>query len=65
MRGKWLELRPGEAEKLAEFLRVGPGQERTPATMTVADVLRAAAGLDDVFGLPVTGVEADGLLARY
>ena len=63
VRGKWLELRPGEAEKLAEFLRNGPRQQRTPATMTVADVLRAAAGLEDVFGLPVTGVEADGLFS--
>jgi SNF2-related domain/SNF2 Helicase protein/Helicase conserved C-terminal domain len=61
VRGKWLELRPGEAEKLAEFLRKGPGQRRATATMTVADLLRAAAGLDDAFGLPVTGVHADGL----
>jgi hypothetical protein len=63
VRGKWLELRPGEAEKLAEFLRNGPRQQRTPATMTVADVVRAAAGLDDAFGLPVTGVQADGLFS--
>ena len=62
MRGKWLELRPGEAEKLAEFLRGGRHQRPTPATMTVADVLRAAVGLDDAFGLPVTSVQADGLL---
>ncbi len=62
VRGKWLELRPGEAEKLAEFLRDGRHHRRTPATMTVADVLRAAAGLDDAFGLPVTSVQADGLL---
>ena len=63
IRGKWLELRPGEAEKLAEFLRGGRRQPRTPAIITVADVLRAAAGLDDAFGLPVTGVEADGLFS--
>ena len=63
VRGKWLELRPGEAEKLAEFLRNGPRRQHSPATLTVGDVLRAAAGLDDAFGLPVTGVQADGLFS--
>jgi hypothetical protein len=63
VRGKWLELRPGEAEKLAEFLRNGPRRQRNTTTMTVVGVLRAVAGLDDAFGLPVTGVQADGLFS--
>ena len=64
VRGRWVELRPGEAEKLAEFLRarrdeVGRGE----STLSVADVMRAAAGVDEVVeGVPVVGVEADGLL---
>ena len=44
-------------------MRNGPRQPRTPPIISVADVLRAAAGLDEVFGLPVTGVEADGLFS--
>jgi superfamily II DNA or RNA helicase len=61
VRGQWVELRPGEAEKLAEFIRSG---RRTGAgQMTVAGVLRAGAGLDLAVGeVPVLGVEADGLL---
>ncbi len=62
VRGRWLELRPGEAEKLAEFVRAGRrrGEGRM---MSMAEVLRAAAGVDDqVDGVPVVGVEADGLL---
>jgi superfamily II DNA or RNA helicase len=64
VRGKWVELRPGEAEKLAEFLRAGRGRRPGQGTtMSVAELLRAAAGVDDeIFGIPVTGVEADGLL---
>ncbi len=64
VRGRWVELRPGEAEKLAEFLRarrdeVGRGE----STLSVADVMRAAAGVDEVVeGVPLVGVEADGLL---
>ena len=67
VRGRWLELRAGEAQKLAEFVRSGrrPGEGRT---MSVAEALRAAAGVDEavdgapVLGFPVLGVEADGLL---
>ncbi len=59
-RGKWLELRPGEAEKLAEFLRSGRGYV---GTMKVTDLVRVAAGVDDGgSGEVITGVDAEGLL---
>jgi len=61
VRGQWMELRPGEAEKLAEFLR--SGRRRADRAMTVPEALRIAAGADaTVAGVPVVGVEADGLL---
>jgi len=61
VRGRWMELRPGELDKLVEFLASGRGAgERA---MTVAEVLRVAAGTEvSSAGVPVVGVEADGLL---
>ena len=64
VRGRWVELRPGEAGKLAEFLRARRDErDRGQNTLTVADVMRAAAGVDEmVAGVPMLGVEADGLV---
>jgi len=65
VRGRWMELRPGELDKLVQFLESGrggggPGGDRA---MSVADALRMAAGVDEVVpGVPVLGVEADGML---
>ncbi|MGH9107068.1 MAG: SNF2-related protein [Acidimicrobiales bacterium] len=64
VRGRWLELRPGEAARLAEWVRSGRREAGAgrPA-MTVPELLRAAAGVDEtVAGVPVVAVEADGLL---
>ena len=61
-RGRWLELRPGEVEKLAEFLRSGRQRDGTGA-MKVAEALQVVAGVaDHVDGVPVLGFEAEGLL---
>jgi len=61
VRGKWMELRPGEVDKLVKFL--DSGRRSTERTMTVAEVLRVAAGAEELTaGVPVVGVEADGLL---
>jgi superfamily II DNA or RNA helicase len=61
VRGRWVELRPDEVEKLTAFLVSGRSPGRR--AMTVAEVLRAAAGMDQVAeGVPVLGVEADGVL---
>ncbi|MGC8626027.1 MAG: DEAD/DEAH box helicase [Acidimicrobiales bacterium] len=65
VRGKWVELQPGEAKKLAEWLRsVGGGHPgSTSSAMSVADVLRAAAGeVQGLSGVPVLAVEANGVL---
>jgi hypothetical protein len=62
VRGKWVEVRADELDKITAFLTSSrrPGAERT---MTVTDLLRAVAGVgeatDDV---AVLGVEVDGLL---
>jgi non-specific serine/threonine protein kinase len=65
VRGKWVELQPGEAKKLAEWLRSG-GEVRpggASRAMSVAEVLRAAAGeVHGLTGVPVLGVEASGIL---
>jgi SNF2 family DNA or RNA helicase len=62
VRGQWTELRPDELAKLADFL----SERRASAQqLTVADVLRIAAGVPGsapVTGVPVVGVEADGVL---
>jgi SNF2 family DNA or RNA helicase len=61
VRGQWTELRPGEIDQLAEFLSGG----RSAQELGVADVLRIAsgvAGAAPLGGLPVLGVEADGVL---
>lgn len=59
VRGQWVELRPGEVDKLVAFLTTG--RRRQP--MTVPDVLRVAAGTAALdVGVPVVGVEAGGLL---
>ncbi|HXW82106.1 MAG TPA: DEAD/DEAH box helicase [Acidimicrobiales bacterium] len=64
VRGRWVELRPGEAEKLAEFLRARRHEvDRGNSGLSMADVVRAAAGVDEVVaGVPVLGVEAEGLV---
>jgi SNF2-related domain/SNF2 Helicase protein/Helicase conserved C-terminal domain len=60
VRGQWVELRPGEVERLVEFLARG---RRNRMAMTVPDVLRAAAGqVPAELGVPIVGVEADGVL---
>lgn len=61
VRGQWMELRPGEAEQLLAFL--DSGRRRAARTMTVSEVLRVATGTEaHSSGVPVVGVEADGLL---
>ncbi|MHB8219629.1 MAG: DEAD/DEAH box helicase [Acidimicrobiales bacterium] len=75
VRGRWMELRPGEVDKLVRFLESGRGGDRSGGdrsggdrsggdrAMSVAEVLRLAAGADEaVAGVPVVGVEADGVL---
>ena len=61
VRGQWVELRPDEVDKLIAFL--GPRRPRTARSMTVSEVLRVASGTQvSAAGVPVLGVEADGLL---
>ena len=58
IRGKWVEVRPDE---IGAALRLVEGGRGGPA-MTVRDVLRMGLGTErDAVGLPVEGVEADGL----
>src|SRR5579862_611519 len=62
VRGQWAELRPEEVAKLAEFLSAG---RRSKQQLSVADVLRLAAGAPGAApldGVPVVGVDADGVL---
>ncbi len=60
VRGQWVELRHDELARLVAFLEDG---RRRPVRMSVGDVLRAAAGLAPPLpGVPVTGVQADGIL---
>ena len=59
VRGRWVELRPGEAGKLAEFVR--SGRRSTERAMSVVELLRIATGAEELpIGVPVTGVEVDG-----
>ncbi len=60
VRGQWMELRHEDVAQLVAFLDEG---RRRRTRMSVADVLRTVAGLEvPVPGVPVTGVDADGLL---
>ena len=64
VRGRWMELRADELEKLVRFLegdRSHSGSGGREA-MPVTEVLRLATGDDEVGGVPVLGVEADGVL---
>jgi non-specific serine/threonine protein kinase len=62
LRGQWVELRPGEVAQLLSFLDAEP-KARRQRTMTVADVLRVAAGTDaQRLGVPVLGVSSEGWL---
>ncbi|MGH9092385.1 MAG: DEAD/DEAH box helicase, partial [Acidimicrobiales bacterium] len=64
VRGKWVELRPGEAEKLVRFLT--EGRRAGERAMTVPELLRVAAGAEPaVEGIPVVQVDADGLLGSF
>jgi SNF2-related domain/SNF2 Helicase protein/Helicase conserved C-terminal domain len=63
LRGQWVELRAGEVEQLMRFLDAKP-RHRRDRTMTVAEVLRVAAGTDaPASGVPVLGVSAEGWLS--
>jgi non-specific serine/threonine protein kinase len=61
VRGRWMELRPGEVDKLVRFLE--HGREGARQALTVTEALRMAAGADEAApGVPVVAVEADGTL---
>jgi non-specific serine/threonine protein kinase len=62
VRGEWVEIAP---EELASALRIVEGADAAqPRPLTVAELLRAAAGVDPApGGLEVTRVIADGWLA--
>ncbi len=58
-RGQWAELRPGEAQRLVEFLSAGC--RRQP--IELADVLRASAGAPlPGAGVPIVALDAGGPL---
>lgn len=59
VRGQWVEMVPGEVERMVEFLAPGRRRER----LTLAEAVRAGAG-EGPGGLPVVGVEAEGLVGK-
>jgi hypothetical protein len=60
-RGQWVELRPEDVAAAVRLVEGNPG--RSGGTMTAGDVVRVGLGLEMAeFGLPVTGVTADGWL---
>ncbi len=64
VRGRWMELRPGEAEQLVRFLT--DDRRSRELAMTVPELLRVAAGTEQaVDGIPVVQVEADGPLGAF
>jgi hypothetical protein len=64
VRGRWMELRPGEAEQLVRFLT--DDRRSRGLAMTVPELLGVAAGADQaVEGIPVVQVEADGPLGAF
>ncbi|MCC6190135.1 MAG: DEAD/DEAH box helicase [Anaerolineales bacterium] len=59
VRGQWVEVRPEQLQQAMAFLR----EHEAQGQLALSEALRLALAPPEIGGLPVTGVEAQGLIA--